>query len=78
MNEINARAQHWKWVNESLICPIIVTITVQESENKVSQNFSKILSFDHLKYNTNSLIKTYPSKQIHVQSQKNNNIYTFF
>ena len=36
---------HHERVNESLICLVIVTTTISESENKVSQNFSRILRF---------------------------------
>ena len=36
---------HHERVNESLICLVIVSTTIWESENKVSQNFSRILRF---------------------------------
>ena len=68
LNDFNP--QQWKWINESLICPVIVTTTIQESETKFSQNFTAILGFDHLKCNENILVIIYPSKQINAQSQK--------
>ena len=61
-----------------LICPVIVTTTIQESDNKVSQNFSRILRFDHLKFNANILVITYPREQIRDQSQKYKHIHAFF